>query len=274
MARPMSEISAPGRTASIAQVQALLGDLHQAAGLRVDAPDAERRVGVAVDAVDVDRDVEVHDVAVDQGAVVRDAVADDLVDRRAHRLREAAVPQRAGVDPARHVGLVRDAVELVGGDADRDRGAGLGEHVARDLSRPRASARSPRATSPPTRSTGPACRSRRSRAAGSPAAPRVRVRPRPPAGASCDGSACTSCRCRTSSSSFARSIIGSPAAVDPLLQVRPLGPDRGVEPVAGQHQEVGGQGEEPAVDRLDDLLEVAAGQRRVPRRRRGRGCRR
>src|SRR6185312_3691627 len=57
----------------------------------------------------------------------------------------------------------------------------------------------------------------------------------------------------------------SPAAVDPLLQVRPLGPDRGVEPVAGQHQEVGGQGEEPTVDGLDDLLEVTAGQRSVPR---------
>ena len=42
------------------------------------------------------------------------------------------------------VRLVRDAVELVGGDADPDRGTGLGEHVARDAARRDASARSRR----------------------------------------------------------------------------------------------------------------------------------
>ena len=44
----------------------------------------------------------------------------------------------------------------------------------------------------------------------------------------------------------------SPAPVDPLLEVRALGADRGVEAVAGQHERVGREREQPAVDRLDD----------------------
>ena len=86
MARPMSESGRPGLHRLDAAHQALAGDPHQALRAVVDVADEERGVGVAVHAVEVDRDVEVDDVAVDQRAVVGDAVADDLVDRGAQRL--------------------------------------------------------------------------------------------------------------------------------------------------------------------------------------------
>ena len=80
-----------------AELEALAGDLDEAAALLVDLADEERGVGVAVDAVEEDRDVEVDDVAVDERPVVGDAVADDLVDRGAQRLGEAVVVERARV---------------------------------------------------------------------------------------------------------------------------------------------------------------------------------
>src|SRR5690606_5610111 len=73
--------------------------------------------GVAVDAVEEGGDVDVDDVAVLEGTGVGDAVADDLVDAAAQRLREAAVAQRRGVGPVVAEELVPDPVELVGGDA-------------------------------------------------------------------------------------------------------------------------------------------------------------
>src|SRR3954463_10864227 len=51
----------------------------------------------------------------------------------------------------------------------------------------------------------------------------------------------------------------SPAPVDPLLQVRCLRPDRGVVAVARHHDVVRRErGEQPVLDRVDDLVEVAA----------------
>ena len=50
---------------------------------------------------------------------VGDAVADDLVDRRAHALREAVVVERARVGAALDGELVDVGVDLVGGDAGR-----------------------------------------------------------------------------------------------------------------------------------------------------------
>ena len=97
--------------------QCFLGHLHQEACIVVDLTDAEGRVGVAVHAVQVDRDIAVDDVAVDEHAVVRDAVADHLIDRRAQRLREALVMQRARIAAAGDTCLVANAIELVGRDA-------------------------------------------------------------------------------------------------------------------------------------------------------------
>src|SRR5215207_1075311 len=62
-----------------------------------------------------------------------------------------------------------------------------------------------------------------------------------------------------------RSWDPSPAPVHPLLEVRPLRANGGVEPVTGEHQQISRQREQAAVDRLDDLGEVAAGQRGVAR---------
>ena len=109
---------------------ASLRDLHEAAALVVDVADEEGGVAVAVHAVEIDRDVAVDDVAVEQRAVVGDAVADHLVDRRAQRLREALVVQRARVAAARDARLVADAVELVGGHADLHRVGELEQDLA------------------------------------------------------------------------------------------------------------------------------------------------
>ena len=65
------------------------------------------------------------------GPVVGDAVADDLVDRRAERLGEGAVVEGAGVAAAADALLVAQGVELVGGDAGRHRRA----HGLQDLGR-------------------------------------------------------------------------------------------------------------------------------------------
>ena len=123
--------------------QRFLRDLHEPAALVVDVADEEGRVAVAVHAVQVDRDVAVDDVAVEERAVVGDAVADHLVDRRAQRLREALVVQRARVAAARDARLVADAVELVGRHADLHRvgeleqdlapGAARGAHAVGEL---------------------------------------------------------------------------------------------------------------------------------------------
>ncbi len=81
-------------------------------------------------AVQIDRDVAVDDVAVEQRAVVGDAVADDLVDRGAHRLRESLVVQRARIAAARDARLVADAIELVGRHADLHRVGQLEQDLA------------------------------------------------------------------------------------------------------------------------------------------------
>src|SRR5690606_29055751 len=57
-------------------------------------PDEEHAAGVAVKAVFDDRDVDVQDVAAFQHAIARNAVTDDVVDRGADRLREAAIVER------------------------------------------------------------------------------------------------------------------------------------------------------------------------------------
>ena len=80
--------------------------------------DDEHAAGVAVPAVLDDGDVDVDDVAVLQRAVVRDAVAHLMVDRRADRLRVGDVARRRVVQRRRNAALhvhdvvVRQLVEL------------------------------------------------------------------------------------------------------------------------------------------------------------------
>jgi hypothetical protein len=101
----------------------------EAPGVVVDVADEKRHRGVSVDAVQEDRDVDVDDVSVGQGPAVGDAVADDLVDGRTHRLEIAAVVERARVPTPGDGGLVDDGVDLVGGDAGPHRTSGLDEDL-------------------------------------------------------------------------------------------------------------------------------------------------
>ena len=132
MTRPTTDSARPGLHRLDRAHRRLVGALDQQPVLLGDVAGQERRVGVAVHAVDVGGDVDVDDVAVLDHRRVRDAVADDLVQRRAARLREALVAQRRRVGAVVDHVLVGDAVEFVGGDARRDGLAGLGERARRD----------------------------------------------------------------------------------------------------------------------------------------------
>ena len=131
MARPMSEMGRPGRTAAMPSVPALPGHLDQRPGVAVDLADEEGGVAVAVHAVEIGGDVDVDDVAVLQRAVVGDAVADHLVDRGADRLGVAVVVEGRGVGAPVDVRLMGDAVELVGRDARGHGRAGERQHLGR-----------------------------------------------------------------------------------------------------------------------------------------------
>lgn len=74
-----------------------LDDAHRVGVARGLRADVVRLVQVAVEALVVQRDVDVQDVAVDEDALVGDAVADDLVDGRAHGLGEVAVVEWRGI---------------------------------------------------------------------------------------------------------------------------------------------------------------------------------
>ena len=122
------------RVADVAQARAgldlddalphgLVGEGAQALGGDRAFADDEHAAGVAVPAVLDDGDVDVDDVAVLQRPIVRNAVADLVVDRCADRLGVGRVAGRRVVqrrgDAALHIHdvLVRELVELVGRDA-------------------------------------------------------------------------------------------------------------------------------------------------------------
>ena len=73
-----------------------------------------------MDTFAIQRDVDVDDVAFGQRAGVGDAVADHFVDGGAHRLRVAAVVERARVATRLDAEVVDDAIDLVGGDTGPD----------------------------------------------------------------------------------------------------------------------------------------------------------
>ena len=126
---------APGLDGLDGAVERLEGALGQQARLLVDVAAVERGAVIAVHAVVEGGAVDLDQVAVLERAEVRDAVADDLVDRGADRLREPAVAERRRVRAVVQHVLVRDGVELVGGDAGGDRLCGLVHRVRRDLAR-------------------------------------------------------------------------------------------------------------------------------------------
>src|SRR4029079_13210237 len=92
----------------------------------------EGGVGVAVHAVDVGGHVDVYDVAVLDDRIVRDAVADDFVERRTAGLREAFIAKRRRVGPVVDHVLGGYAAQLVGWHAGRDGFARRGQRARRD----------------------------------------------------------------------------------------------------------------------------------------------
>ena len=117
MTRPTTDSARPGFDGLDRPHRRLVGALDEQPVLLGDVTGQERGVGVAVHAVDVGGDVDVDDVAVLDDGRVRDAVADDLVQRRAAGLRIALVAQRRRVGAVVDHVLVGDAVEFVGRDA-------------------------------------------------------------------------------------------------------------------------------------------------------------
>jgi hypothetical protein len=76
--------------------QTIMGNVHQARGFYRDFADPEHSAGIAEPAIENDRDVDIHDIALDQFARAGNAMTDDVVYRRADRLRKTLVIQRCG----------------------------------------------------------------------------------------------------------------------------------------------------------------------------------
>ncbi len=112
-----------------------VGDVDQTLRLQLGLASIEHAAGVAVPAIDDDGDVDIDDVAVLQHPLPRNAMTDDMVDRSADRLREAAIVQRCGDGPVVGDVFMADAVQLSGGHArfhvGRDQVQGLGGQPAR-----------------------------------------------------------------------------------------------------------------------------------------------
>jgi hypothetical protein len=99
----------------------LAGDVDQLLGVGGGLAADDVHLGaVAEVAAQRGGDVEVDDVAGEEHAVARDAVADDLVGRGADRLREALVVERRGVGAVLDDELVAQAIERAGGHARDD----------------------------------------------------------------------------------------------------------------------------------------------------------
>jgi len=119
-----------------AHLQAAEGREHEVLSLSVHVAAHERLVEVAMAARSrVSGDVNVDNITVLDLVKVRNAVANDLVHRRAHALREVVVVERRRVALALDARLVDDAVNLVACRADAARFAGEIEDFAAHLAR-------------------------------------------------------------------------------------------------------------------------------------------
>jgi beta-galactosidase len=111
----------------------LVRALDQQPGLLVHLARQERGVRVTVHAADEPGDVDVDDVALPHDRVVRDAVADDLIQRGAQRLGVAPVTECRGVRAAGDEEVVTDFVKVVRRDPRLHVAAHFGEGLRRDL---------------------------------------------------------------------------------------------------------------------------------------------
>ena len=94
----MADIAEPAARADggDAAHQAFVGDLDQPLGGALQLAGGVHAAGIAMPAVEHEGHVDVDDVAFAQRLLVRDAVADDVVDRGAARLAVAAIVERGG----------------------------------------------------------------------------------------------------------------------------------------------------------------------------------
>ncbi|KAG0778142.1 hypothetical protein G6F22_011413 [Rhizopus arrhizus] len=109
-----------------------VGGFHQAARHHRRRADEVHAAGIAVPAILDDGDVDIDDVAIlEHLPFTGNAVADDVVDRGAHGLGEAAVAN-VGRNGALHVHdvVVADAVQFLGGDTGLDVGGADVAHFA------------------------------------------------------------------------------------------------------------------------------------------------
>ena len=97
--------------------QGFVGDLDKPLGGALGLADRIHAAGIAVPAVEDVGHVDIDDVAVLERLVVGNAVADDMVDRCAGRLRVAAIVQRRGDRVVLHAEVEDEIVDFLGRDA-------------------------------------------------------------------------------------------------------------------------------------------------------------
>ena len=83
-----------------------------------------------MEAVQEDRDVDVDDVSAEEGSVVRDTVADDVVHGGADRLGEVSVVERGGIGSGLESQSGDELVDLLRGDPGGGETAGLPQYLA------------------------------------------------------------------------------------------------------------------------------------------------
>ena len=89
--------------------------VSQDASLQRRLSDPEHPAGVSMPTVENHGDIEIQDIAALETGAVRNAVADDMIDGRAHGLGKALVVQRRRDRPVVHDEVVAQLVQLFGG---------------------------------------------------------------------------------------------------------------------------------------------------------------
>ena len=115
-------------------VKGLTGSLNQAHHIRVGLgliTNVVCLIEIRVQAIAVDGNVEVDDITVLKRALVRDTVANDLVNAGADTLGEVVVVEWRRVGVALHALLVDDGVNLLGGHTGLDSGSASVKHLTR-----------------------------------------------------------------------------------------------------------------------------------------------
>ena len=114
----------------------IVSDFDQAFGAARDFADRVHAAGIAVPAIEDHGDVDIDDVAFAQRLLVRDAVADDVIDRGAGGFAVAAIHQGRGQRAVVHRVVEHQPVDFLGRHAGRDFGRQHVEAFGHELSGP------------------------------------------------------------------------------------------------------------------------------------------